>query len=317
MGDFLTYRIPNQSVVRKNGSFEKVDSFDSVSGFIISSFDKSERFAFYESADESEFHYNIEKPHVDSKSSYLEKAEKMLDALINTNVNKAILSRIERCSFNSDPTIFFDALCEKYPNAFVYLVSSELFGTWIGATPEVLLAGENEKFFTYALAGTKASNQSIEWTSKEYQEQQYVADFIQQTLFSTGVNSLNASEVKTVNVGPVEHLRTDFDFKANDTDRINIAEKLHPTPAVSGFPRNESIELIYSIESHQRSLYAGFIGPVESNLNLYVNLRCAQLFEDECYLYLGGGYTKDSVPEKEWIETENKAKTLLNVIENL
>lgn len=317
MGDVLTYRVPLQSVIEKRGSFIKVDSFDSVTGFILASFDKSDRFVFVESDEESRLHYSKEKPHVDTKDSYLDNANSILTPLINGDVDKAILSRIEQCSFTSDPKTFFDALCEKYPDAFVYLVSSELFGTWIGATPEVLLAGENEQFYTYALAGTKSSEESIEWTSKEYQEQQYVADFIQNILVSAGVEELNASEVKTVNVGPVEHLRTDFNFRTSDSNRMNLVEQLHPTPAVSGAPRAKSIELIYSVEKHQRSLYAGFIGPLESNLNLFVNLRCAQLFEDECYLYLGGGYTKDSVPENEWIETENKAKTLLNVIKNL
>jgi len=317
MGDFLSYRIPNQSSVKKNGSFVKVDSFESVTGFVLASFDKSDRFLFVESNEESQFHYNKDKPHVDTKESYLENANVILEPLINGGLDKAILSRIECTSFSSDPKSFFNALCVKYPNAFVYLISSELFGTWIGATPEVLLSGESSVFFTYALAGTKASGESVEWTMKEYLEQQYVADFIQNILVSAGVQMLESTEVKTVNVGPVEHLRTDFSFRTEDSNRINIVENLHPTPAVSGTPREKSIELIHSVEAHKRSLYAGYIGPVESNINLFVNLRCAQLFEDECYLYLGGGFTKDSVPEKEWIETENKAKTLLNVIENL
>jgi isochorismate synthase len=48
-----------------------------------------------------------------------------------------------------------------------------------------------------------------------------------------------------------------------------------------------------------------------------VNLRCAQITADRAYLFLGGGFTADSVVESEWQETENKARTLLNVIENL
>jgi isochorismate synthase len=49
-------------------------------------------------------------------------------------------------------------------------------------------------------------------------------------------------------------------------------------------------------------------------MNIYVNLRCAQIIGDRLFLYLGGGFTADSDPEKEWEETENKSKTLLDLL---
>jgi isochorismate synthase len=57
------------------------------------------------------------------------------------------------------------------------------------------------------------------------------------------------------------------------------------------------------------------IGEITSmEINTYVNLRCAQIINDRIYLYLGGGFTADSIPEKEWEETENKSKTLLDLL---
>lgn len=55
----------------------------------------------------------------------------------------------------------------------------------------------------------------------------------------------------------------------------------------------------------------------EEHSYLYVNLRCCQIQEGKAYLYLGGGYTKQSIPEDEWEETENKARTLLNSMEKV
>jgi isochorismate synthase len=49
-------------------------------------------------------------------------------------------------------------------------------------------------------------------------------------------------------------------------------------------------------------------------MNIFVNLRCAQIIGDRIYLYLGGGFTAESDSEKEWEETENKSKTLLNLL---
>ena len=56
----------------------------------------------------------------------------------------------------------------------------------------------------------------------------------------------------------------------------------------------------------------GVVG--EQSTQLFVNLRCAEIIQNQAYLYLGGGFTKDSTVESEWSETENKAKTLLNVM---
>ena len=57
------------------------------------------------------------------------------------------------------------------------------------------------------------------------------------------------------------------------------------------------------------------IGVIDNDsTKLFVNLRCAEIIHNQAYLYLGGGFTKDSNIESEWIETENKAKTLLNVM---
>jgi isochorismate synthase len=69
-------------------------------------------------------------------------------------------------------------------------------------------------------------------------------------------------------------------------------------------------------ENHQRTYYSGFLGPVNINLrtDIFVNLRCLQVFETEFVLYSGAGITTASVAENEWDETDNKMLTMLNVI---
>jgi isochorismate synthase len=49
----------------------------------------------------------------------------------------------------------------------------------------------------------------------------------------------------------------------------------------------------------------------EDQMDLFVNLRCAQMIPKALVLYVGAGITQDSDPEKEWVETQNKSKTLL------
>ena len=113
----------------------------------------------------------------------------------------------------------------------------------------------------------------------------------------------------------VKHLRTDISFDIGNKKPIEIAEIIHPSPAVSGLPQSFACELIKHAESHKRNLYTGFLGFISpSSTRLYVNLRCCQLYEKKAVLYLGGGFTKDSTPNNEWLETEEKSKTLISAI---
>jgi isochorismate synthase len=318
LSDLLKYRFPNEEKRKKLGDFVALERLEGFEGFVVKAFVGETYFGFQESNDSRESYYNSEiKPTCYSKNEYLDLANQYLEQFKKNRVSKAILSRVKKVSSPLNPEIYYDALCEKYPNAFVYLISSKEFGTWIGATPEVLVSIENGIGKTMALAGTRPANDSIEWTDKECDEQQYVTCYIDSKLKELAFDTIKYDGPKTVVSGPVEHLRTDFEFEMKTTSRVELIETLHPTPAVCGLPLRESFEMINEIEGHDRGLYTGLIGWIGTETQLYVNLRCAQIIDTECYLYVGGGLTIDSNPENEWEETENKAKTLLNVMENL
>ena len=94
-----------------------------------------------------------------------------------------------------------------------------------------------------------------------------------------------------------------------------MANKLHPTPAISGYPTKKSIKLIEENEPHKRSLYCGFLGELfDESVNLFVNLRCMKIDRENLHLFVGGGITDLSIPEDEWEETQIKSETLLSII---
>ncbi|MBT5437890.1 MAG: isochorismate synthase, partial [Flavobacteriales bacterium] len=176
--------------------------------------------------------------------------------------------------------------------------------------------------FTMALAGTKEKKALSPWTQKEYNEQNWVSEYIIETLQLNGIQNLENQGPYDSEAGNLIHLRTDFSFDLKNHNVLNIARNLHPTPAVSGLPKTESIALINQIETHElgysRDLYTGFIGiTTNETTQLFVNLRCCQIFNDSAFLYVGGGYTEDSTAENEWEETESKSKTLMSVLEKL
>tara|TARA_B110000285_G_scaffold233265_1_gene306499 strand:- start:941 stop:1888 length:948 start_codon:yes stop_codon:yes gene_type:complete len=313
--DLLFYRIPNTEIQQFSGQFKKVDSFIGAKGFILSTFDKTKKFIFEKQEVEGVVHFTSSEGKIQSREEYLNSGGQFLEKIRTRKLSKAIFSRIKEVSTANEPETIFRKLCENYPTAFVYLISSSLFGTWIGASPEVLLDIKNGVGKTIALAGTKSSYDKTNWGEKEKDEQKIVSDFIADKLLQLKVKKIQKSKVGELIAGPVKHLATNFFFEQGEVTVADIIESIHPTPAVCGLPQKEALELIREEEQHSRSLYAGVIGLVsEEESKLFVNLRCAQLFGHNAFLYLGGGYTNDSIVENEWIETENKAKTLLKVL---
>lgn len=312
ISDYIEYRIPGEAPVLKKGMFRLLPEGEVPEGFVVSDFEGNKVYQFVEGAhDGTQSKGNLIQE--TSKSAYMQSAANFVDAL-KANGGKAVLSRIKKVEAPKDLHGFFTALCDAYPNAFVYTFLSSNIGVWIGATPETLLQRNGSEGRTMALAGTRLAGSNELWLEKEFEEHELVADFIESTLKTEGIDRVQRSERHEIESGPVKHLHTAFSFELNKAEGWKLALKLHPTPAVSGWPVNDSLKLIRENELHDRAFYAGIIGVTGANSRLFVNLRCAQITGNDMFLYLGGGFTKDSDPEAEWEETENKAKTLLDVL---
>ena len=81
-------------------------------------------------------------------------------------------------------------------------------------------------------------------------------------------------------------------------------------------PKLSAINFINANEGYNREYYSGFLGEfrMQEQTNLFVNLRCCEIENNLITIYVGCGITKDSQAVKEFIETENKAKTILSVL---
>ncbi|MFM7682238.1 MAG: chorismate-binding protein [Bacteroidota bacterium] len=314
----LIYRLPRKKIVQKSGRFIPIEGWLK-EGFIVGDFEGEHKFIYEEGSTSSSLYFKKEKPYIIEKQDYLRQGNVLISAIKNLGIQKTVLSRVKEVDFDESKSLdLFHLLEQNYPEAFVYLFSDSNLGTWIGATPEVLLRKINQNGFTISLAGTKKSTDTELWNIKEKREQAYVTEFIEEELKSLHVNQIEKSENYEYFAGPVKHLRTDFSFTFNDQSIEDVIKALHPTPAVCGLPQNLSLEVISQIEPHNREFYAGFIGEIDNqNAAIYVNLRCCQILSGKIYLYLGGGYTVDSNPEVEWQETENKSRTILDMVQKL
>lgn len=262
-----------------------------------------------------------------SNNDYRLLIEASVKAIIEEQFDKVVPARAKKIEIPEDfsPIDLLIDLCSSYPNAFVSFVSLPKVGTWIGATPEVLIEKAENTFKTTALAGTQKidPSQSISdtsWTQKEIEEQAMVSRYIINCFKKIRLREYEEVGPKTVQAGNLLHLKTTYAVNTNSTNFPELAtvmlNLLHPTSAVAGMPKEPAMDFLNNFEGLNREFFSGFLGPVnlESSTNLFVNLRCMQLLEKEALLYAGAGVTSDSDPEKEYQETEMKFKTLLNVV---
>ncbi|MDQ1097039.1 MULTISPECIES: chorismate-binding protein [Chryseobacterium] len=248
----------------------------------------------------------------ETKPEYLNQLEQVIEVIKENHLPKLVYSRRKIfADFREiDLKKSFENLCKSYPNAFRYIfIHGE--HSWMGAFSEVLgkFNQSTHEFETMSLAGTLPVSE--QWTEKEIEEQKPVSDYIKAILDHYSSEVITSDTYDHIS-GNIKHLRTDFRAKIRPQDLDLLIADLHPTPAVCGIPKAFCKEQIERIEKYPRELYSGYIRiENDETVQYYVNLRCAKLFKDSVHMFVGGGITSQSSPEKEWRETELKSEAIL------
>ncbi len=272
---------------------------------------------------------DIPKNPASDKREFIRLVEKGLAGIEADEFVKIIVARTKQRQLDKlfSPGRLFHRLIRQYPGAYVSCISHPELGTWLGASPELLLEIDNNRmFYTMALAGTQPVNAARDpslatWTQKEIEEQAMVSRFIINQFKKIRVREFVETGPKTVLAGNVMHLCTDYAVNMQEIHYPKLGtvmmRLLHPTSAVCGMPKLPAREFILHNESFDRGLYSGFSGPVNyrGKTRLYVNLRTMSLSDHTATIFAGNGITHDSNPEQEWQETELKCDTILRVLE--
>jgi isochorismate synthase len=271
--------------------------------------------SFYESESNQNFYAD--------ETFYNSYVTNIISNITGDKFDKVVAARCENlhCEKAIDAVQLFIDATNKYPDAAVYFFSINGVGSWIGATPEKLLSVTNNAIETVALAGTLPTDDSLSWTDKEYDEQGMIEFFIRNVFKQHGFKRFTVSDVETITAGNVSHLRSVFNAKLTpDILQVKLHKllgDLNPTPAVCGLPQFEASLFIAENEKMERRFYSGFIGMQwpSNNLELFVNLRCAELFNNHALLYAGAGITSGSNADNEWDETQRKLNTVKSLFE--
>lgn len=272
---------------------------------------------------------------LNNQLSYIEKVK-----IAQTEIEKGELKKVviaEKKSYETiteiDYVSLFIETIETYPDAFVSMVYVPNQGIWLGASPEVLISvDKNQIFKTVALAGTKVVKTGdaacdAQWTQKEIQEQALVERYIVDCFKKIRLREYEEDGPKTVRAGSLWHLKSTFSVDLVEQKFEHLPQVmlklLHPTSAVCGTPKEKALEIINQTENFDREYYAGYLGAVNLSIDnyiethIYVNLRCAKLFNNFADIYIGAGITSDSVAEKEEKEIAYKSEIILKVLNKI
>lgn len=332
---FVLFNKPNSTqivgVFQRNAQLFALTDFTE-SGFAFVSFDGKQRYYLpLEQCDvivdffvETDFHVSSSismEISTEAKINFEQLVQSGVEAIKNNAFQKVVLSRQETVEIHSHVITIFQKLVTQYKSAFNYCFFHPQIGLWLGATPEQFIKLESNTLKTVALAGTQVYNDNLVWETKEKEEQRFVTDFITNNLrlFSENVTK---SEPQTIQAGNLAHLKTEISAEIDPKRLANIVEQLHPTPAVCGLPKEPAKRFILKNEGYNREFYTGFLGELnidftsfkQDNSDLFVNLRCMKMVDNQATIFVGCGITKDSNPEKEFIETVNKSITMKKVL---
>jgi isochorismate synthase len=243
-------------------------------------------------------------------------------------LEKIVLARIVRvhAARPHDPAAVFGALRELFPSCYAYCVGTP-DGAFVGASPELLVRRDGARAQTVALAGTTRRSadpavddhlgEQLMASAKNRAEQAIVARRIERALEPVSVWVTVADRPVLVKVHNVQHLATPIRAQlAEPLPTLELAGRLHPTPAVGGEPLDAATRMIPALEGIDRGWYAGAVGwtDLEEDGELCVAIRCALIRDEVAHLFAGNGIVADSDPADELAETEAKLQALLPLL---
>lgn len=324
---FVLFANPNSNeLIAYFQNEDTLTPFEGQEGFVFTSFDKKQSYVLKATnctivkSVISNLESNLSKVqkasiNTNEKAAFENLVKKSVGAILEDKFKKVVVSRKVILPIGINCELSFLELLSTYGSAFRYWFYHPKIGMWMGASPEQLLYVEKDVVETVALAGTQLYAEAIIWETKEKEEQQFVTDYIVNQI-SSFVEKLDVSNPYTVRAGNLAHIKTTIKAKLITPDSVlDLVTVLHPTSAICGLPKESSLEFIIMNEGYDRLYYSGYLGEWStSKKNLFVNLRCMEIENESVHLYVGCGITKESIPEKEFYETQNKLGTMLKVI---
>ena len=262
------------------------------------------------------------------QEGWLANVEASLDSFERGKYEKVVLARKATFEFNEpiNAAVLLRLLKENTSQCFCFCFQPTSGAAFVGASPERLYRRDRNLIRTEAIAGSRPRGMSPEEdetisrelrsSEKDLREHRYVVQDIHEALTHLCSVSEAAEKPSVLKLTRCQHLVTTFTGKLRDGVKdADLLERLHPTPAVGGWPTDRALDDIARLEPFDRGWYAGPVGWIGKDAAQFVvGIRSGLIEGTRLHLFSGAGIVDGSTPEKEWDEIENKISDFLAVL---
>lgn len=272
-----------------------------------------------------------------SKKEYCEKVRKLKDHIVEGDIFQAVLSRSIMAEYHSEPLDIYKRLRETNPSPYMFFMKSD-DGILLGSSPEKFISvrGDNSVKMVEIkpIAGTKPRgliNEVLDRDLDNRFETELKID-PKELAEHTMLVDLARNDVARISVPGTRHVSKPFAVEKYSHVQHMVSsvsgtlkpelDALHAYSAsmnmgtLTGAPKIEAMKLLREYEENKRGFYGGsvFYLTPSKDLGSAIVIRSMRLKGDTAYIRSGAGIVYDSVPEKEFDETEKKAQACLNAL---
>jgi len=271
---------------------------------------------------------NIKVKSNTTKSKFLNMVNKAKNYIRIGDIFQVVLSQRFEAKLSKSPLDIYKKLRVTNPSPFMYFFNFPDFQI-IGASPEILVRLRDNKITVRPIAGTRPRGKNTKEDNffakdllkdkKELSEHLMLLDLGRNDAGKVSkINTVKVTESFTIEkYSHVMHIVSNVVGTYNKQySKFKSLLAGFPAGTVSGAPKIRAMEVIDELESSKRKVYAGGIGYFSANgeFDTCIALRTAVVKNNKFYVQAGAGIVADSKPIKEFEETVNKAKALLNAL---
>ncbi len=245
------------------------------------------------------------------------------------DIFQVVLSQRLEIPLTADPFEVYRTLRVVNPSPFMFFLRTPKC-TLVGSSPEILVRVVDGKVTVRPLAGTRRRGKTEEEDAqlaeelladpKERAEHVMLVDLGRNDVGRVAqFGSVEISDVMVIErYSHVMHITSNVTGQlTEERDAFDALAACLPAGTVSGAPKVRAMEVIDELEPHRRGPYGGAVGYIDfaGNMDTCIALRTMVIKDGMAYIQAGAGIVADSVPEREYEETLNKARGLLKAVE--
>jgi anthranilate synthase component 1 len=265
-----------------------------------------------------------------TKEEYCRLVEKTKEYIVNGDIFQAVISRRFETEYKDSLLNAYRVLRTTNPSPYmVFMHNKEV--QLISTSPETLVRLKDGKLSTFPIAGSRprggneAEDDALEAEllidEKELSEHNMLVDLARNDLGRISeYGSVKVIDYKRIQkYSRIMHITSEVEgIIKKEMDSLDAIQAILPAGTLSGAPKIRACEIIEELEKIPRGIYGGAIGYIDftGNMDTCIAIRMAVKKNDKVYVQAGGGIVADSVPEKEYEESANKAKAVMDAIRN-